>query len=329
MAIVTVIIPVYNGEKWICRCLDSIAAQTYQDFHLLLIDDGSSDRSAEVISRWSGLHPEISLKLEIQENAGVSETRNRGITEADTPFLAFLDQDDYIGPRYLSDYVRAIEESEADIVCGGYQRITSEGRVLRRVSLTPHPWAPFVVVAPWAHLYRTDFIRRHGIQYLKTGIGEDVYFSLMAYSRTDRIRVIDSVDYFWVDNPVSVSNSRQNSMNRKADPFVLLNALDQGLPRHSLIPEEWIEYYLYRYIVWYILYTVRGTPEKEALSQTDRLIGWLSERFPSFFRNRNISLFGPPGEPFSIRLSVVGFNALYRLGLLKPMIRLFSRKQKP
>ena len=323
----TVIVPVYNGAANIIRCLDSIVNQTYRDFRVLLFDDGSKDNSAEVIEQYILIHPRSDLSLIRQDNMGVAETRNRGIDATETEYVAFLDQDDYISPSYFENYVTAMQRCDADIVCGGYKRYSvQKQRALRVVSLDDDPWARFVVVAPWAHVYRTEFLKKNGVRFLKTGIGEDVYFSLMAYANTDRVVTIPDTGYYWVDNPVSVSNSRQKNVNKAADPFVLLNALSNDLPKESRIPESYMEYYLHRYIVWYLLFTVRRTSRELVESQYQKLMRWLTERYPHYIRNPLISLFGPKGEPFSIRLSVWGFTLLQRIHLALPFLKLLARK---
>lgn len=322
---VTVIIPVYNGEKRIIRCLDSLISQTYKDIKVLLINDGSKDRSEEVIRDYIAKKELTNVELISHSNRGVSLTRNRGIELANSEYVAFIDQDDYVFADYFERFVEAAEKNHADIVCGGYQRVSEAGKVLRVVKLENHPWAKFVVVAPWAHIYRTSFLKEHNIGFLKTGIGEDVYFSLMAYSYTDRIVTVDYCGYCWVNNVESVSNSKQKTVNANANPFVLLDALDRDIPKDNHIPREWMEYYLYRYIVWYLVFTVRDTPKEVLSEQYDKLFDWLRARYPAFYKNRNISLLGPKGEPMMIRVCVVLSKILYRLGILRPILKRIAK----
>ncbi len=323
----TVIIPVYNGEKDIIRCLDSLKAQSFQDFSVLLIDDGSKDDSAKVVEQYAADNPNLSITLIRQENHGVAETRNGAIARVNTPYLAFMDQDDKLTPDYLETYINTIESSGANVVCGGYQRVSPDtGKVARTVCLNEDPWARFVVTAPWAHLYRTEFLQSYPVRFLKTAIGEDIYFTLLAYAYTDKVVTIPHTGYLWIDNPVSHSNKNQKTVQASIDPFILLNALDKDLPSPCLIPDEYMEYFLYRYIVWYLLFTVRRTPRSSVESQYHKLISWLKERYPSFTRNRMISLRKPAGEPFSIRLSVWGFNLLYRLRLALPFLKCLAAR---
>lgn len=321
----TVIIPVYNGEESILRCLGSLEKQTFQDFQVILVDDGSCDGSADLLRTYMETHLSGRIRLLCQENQGAAEARNRGIRETETPYLSFVDQDDTLKEDYLENYVRAMEETQADIICGGYCRVHPQsGRVLREVRPGKDSWAKYVVVAPWAHLYRTSYLKEHGLFFLKTAIGEDIYFSLTAYAGTDRVTTIPYSGYCWVDNPGSLSNSKQRSVRKAVDPLVLLNRLWDDLPEENHLKKTELEYFLYRYIVWYLLFTVRRTPRETVEAQYGRLIGWLKERCPEFAANRLISLGKPKGEPLGIRVSVWGFNMLYRCRLALPALKLFS-----
>lgn len=325
----TVIIPVYNGRGTIRGCLESLEKQTFREFGVLAVDDGSTDGTEEVIRAFAQEHPEMRIEVIRQENQGAAMARNEGIRRTETPYLTLMDQDDYIEPDYLETYMAAMEESGADIVCGGYKRVHPEtGRVLRTVRPGKDDWAKYVVVAPWAHLYRTEFLQEHGIRFLKTRIGEDIYFTLTAYAHTEKIVTIPYDGYCWADNPDSVSNSKQKQMQREVDPLVLLNALWDGLPEKHCLRQESLEYFLYRYIVWYLLFTVRHTPKETVEEQYHRLMNWLGERCPGFAKNKMISLTGPAGEPFGIRLSVWGFTVLYRCGLALPALKLFAGGKK-
>lgn len=322
----TVIIPVYNGEKTLPACLESLAAQTETDFGLLLVNDGSTDGSANIIDDFARKHPEMPLRMIATENRGAAEARNAGMDLADSEYLAFMDQDDLITPDYLASYRRAMEDSGAEIVCGGYLRVSPEsGRVLRKVSPGPESWARFVVTAPWAHLYRTRFLWDHRIRFLKTGLGEDIYFTLMAYAHAARVKTIPDTGYHWLDNPDSLSNSRQKQVGKGADPFPLMNRLWEDLPEDGGITQTEKEYFLYRYIVWYLLFTLRGSEKAAWQDQYDRMIAWIREQVPAYRRNPLISLRKPAGEPRDIRLSVWGFNLLERMGISRGVLGILAK----
>ena len=125
---VSVIVPIYKVEKYIARCLDSIKAQTFTDFEVIMIDDGSPDRSAAIAKRYTS---DPRFKLFRQKNAGVGMVRNRGISLAKGEYIAFVDSDDAIMPRHLEKLYRAARRSSADIVCCSYCCCDARGGHLR------------------------------------------------------------------------------------------------------------------------------------------------------------------------------------------------------
>lgn len=324
----SIILPMYNGEKRIKKCIRSIFAQSYQNLELILIDDGSSDNTNQMVQEvLKEPHADsIEIKYIKQENRGVASTRNHGISIATGSYITFIDQDDYILPEYCADYMKIAEKYEADIVVGGFQRIADEGMIKRTVTLEQAEWSKFVVTAPWAHIYRTEFIRTNQIEFLTTGIGEDIYFNLTAYAYTQKIEIIEKHDYMWVDNPKSVSNSKQNTINENADPMYLLESLGKRIPQRNQMGEEYTEYFFMRYIVWYFSFTVRGSGKKEVAEMYGRLMAWLKDNFPEYRKNPNRGLRYPKGDTFSIRASVWLFYLLERMGVLLPCLKLLAKK---
>ncbi len=117
---VSVIVPVYNAEKYINKCVDSILNQTYKDFELILIDDGSNDNSLELIKKYAVKDSRISLFS--HENKGVSYTRNLGLDLAKGDYIMFIDSDDWIESDMLEVLIQNIEKSNADISCCQYDK---------------------------------------------------------------------------------------------------------------------------------------------------------------------------------------------------------------
>lgn len=110
----SIIVPVYNSESFIKVCLDSILEQTYPDFELLLIDDGSTDRSGEICDEYAGKDSRIRVFHE--KNEGVSASRNKGLEMASGWYVNFVDSDDWVSPDYLQSYVDARKDFDYDIV---------------------------------------------------------------------------------------------------------------------------------------------------------------------------------------------------------------------
>ena len=111
--LISIIIPVYNAEKWLQRCIDSILNQTFSHFELLLIDDGSTDRSGEICDLNASRDERV--RVCHQKNGGVSIARNTGIEMAEGDLISFIDADDYVRPEFLETLLRLLNEHGADI----------------------------------------------------------------------------------------------------------------------------------------------------------------------------------------------------------------------
>ena len=323
---VSIIVPVYNGKKRIKNCIDSILNQTYKNIEIFIIDDGSSDGSYEYISELYADIKTPEIKIIKKENEGVAKTRNGGILMSSGDYIAFIDQDDYLQPTYLEEYMQKVEGTGAEIVVGGYQRISDDGKVSRVEKLDETEWAKMVVTAPWAHVYKRDLLVDNKVEFLSTGLGEDIYFNLLAYSYSDKICTIPSVSYMWVDNPVSVSNSKQNVISEKRSPLFLLNELKAHLPEENKLGKDFEEYYFVRYVAWYFLFTFRGSQRDALVSMYGKVMAWLNETYPNYRKNPYMKLSKPEGDPLFIRLSVWVFYGLERIGLLLPILKLFTVK---
>ena len=122
--VISIIIPVYNSERYIHRCIDSILRQTYQDYELILVDDGSTDRSGEICKSYANEDNRIIVIY--QKNAGVSSARNAGLAIAKGKYITFCDSDDELLPDYLAVMIN--EPEEAELVIAGYRYIDENGK---------------------------------------------------------------------------------------------------------------------------------------------------------------------------------------------------------
>ena len=109
MAIISIIVPVYNAEKYLSRCIDSILRQTFADFELILVNDGSSDKSKEICEKYLESDPRI--KLINQENSGVSAARNTGLDNASGEYIGFVDSDDFIEKNMYEELYNILKKN--------------------------------------------------------------------------------------------------------------------------------------------------------------------------------------------------------------------------
>lgn len=187
---VSIIIPVYNAEEYLRRCVDSVLNQEYTEFELLLADDGSTDASGAICDEYAARDPRVQVLH--KPNSGVSDTRNRALDRARGTYIQFLDSDDWITPDATRLLVRAAEESKCDMVIADFYRVAGErlstkgdieeDGVLTREEFAAHMMenpADFYYGVLWNKLYRREIIEEHGLR-MDTEVSwcEDFLFNL-------------------------------------------------------------------------------------------------------------------------------------------------------
>lgn len=123
MPVISVIVPVYNVEKYLERCLDSIINQTLKDVEIICVNDGSTDNSINILKEYSS-----QIIIVNKENGGLSDARNKGLDYASAPYIAFVDSDDWIEETAFEEAYCAIEKYKTDFVCFGSQKVYEDGK---------------------------------------------------------------------------------------------------------------------------------------------------------------------------------------------------------
>jgi glycosyltransferase involved in cell wall biosynthesis len=299
---ITVIIPVYNAGKSLAACVDSVLAQTYENLEGLLIDDGSTDGSSDLLDQLAAAHPDR-LRVIHLANGGAAAARNRGIFFSDGDYLMFADNDDTMEPDFAERMAAELERREADMVVSGFDRVREDGRVLFTHRLTPDPWSKFRAVAPWGRIMRRDFVVKNELAFGSFQLGEDSYFTLCAYNASPRIVTTDYIGYHWIDHPASVSNTIQKQSSA-VSALPLLNALQRRICPPENIPQELFDYFLIKYVAWHLTFIAGSTAWPAVRKTCEDYYDWLSEHVPDYRKNPQVSPFRPKGEVPGIRFTV-------------------------
>ena len=324
---ISLIIPIYNGSKYIIRCLESIKNQTYQEFEIILINDGSTDNSLQLIQNYKEKYKEkLDINIHNQKNSGIAISSNNGILYSKGNYIVFLDQDDYIDKDFLEILFEKIHRDNLDIVVTGYRRVTIDGKVERRVPiLYDDEWGKFLNVAPWGKIYRKSFILDNKLFFLNVIKGEDVYFTVNSYVLTKKIVTLPYIGYNWVDNISSVSNTLHTEIKNENSIMPLFFELKKSLQGQKLIPPEILKYFFIMYSVYEILYCARSKKRKDVINLYDKMIDWLDKYFPGNLHNRYIKLWRPKSEIWYTRIIIRIFWILRRIHLAKLFLIIYAK----
>lgn len=217
---VSIIVPVYNAEKSLARCVDSILNQEFRDFELILMDDGSKDRSGEICDGYA--RADARVVVVHKENTGVSDTRNQAIARARGTFLQFVDSDDWLTADATKLMVRAAEETGCDMVIADFYRVVGEmvsqkGDIDADQVIGREAFVGFMMENPadyyygvlWNKLYRRSLVEAHGIRMdAKLSWCEDFLFNLEYVRYATTFYALRTPVYYYVKTKGSLVNQK-------------------------------------------------------------------------------------------------------------------------
>lgn len=219
----SVIVPIYQVEDFLPRCLDSILAQTYRDFELILVNDGTKDNCPRIMAEYAAKDSRI--RQIHKENGGLSSARNAGMEIARGKYISFIDSDDYIDPELFADAVAVAEKTNAELVVWNYRkayddeidqaylRIEDEVVDLDALGLQDYYykyWFPYKHgVEAWNRLYRRDLVEKNQLKFQLNHeiLSEDTMFSAMYLMHTHKIAALSKPYYYYYMRRGSIMNS--------------------------------------------------------------------------------------------------------------------------
>lgn len=223
-SIISVILPVYNAESYIAQCLRSLQTQTYRQLQIIVVDDGSTDSSVELVQNIALTDTRISLIK--QEHKGQSAARNEGLKHASGQYVAFLDADDWLDEDFFETMLGNI--NYCDVVQCGYKRVLDDGTVLKRV----FPCHFYRLISACMRLYRRTAVE--GLLFEVGQYYEDALFSLDLWLRSPKHKVLRYAGYNYRLNLQSTT-SRLHNAHKQRLFFLLRKRKEQASLRNRLI----------------------------------------------------------------------------------------------
>lgn len=259
---VSIIVPVYNTEKYLHRCVDSILNQEFNDFELLLMDDGSTDSSGAICDEYA--KKDSRIRVFHKENTGVSDTRNLALDNARGIYLQFLDSDDWITPDATRLFVRTAQENNCDLVISDFYRVVGErlsrkgdiedDRVMNLEQFASHMMenpADFYYGVLWNKLYRRDIVETWHLR-MASDISwcEDFMFNLEYIRHAGRFCALQAPLYYYVKTKGSLISQSTNFSNVIKMKLMVFEYYD-NFYKHILNEEDYEKNRLsvYRFLV--------------------------------------------------------------------------------
>lgn len=237
---VSVIVPIYNVEKYLRHCIESIINQTYQELEIILIDDGSPDGSGVICEEYA--KKDSRIKVVHKQNEGLGFARNTGLEYVTGDYVCFVDSDDWLEKNAIESWLNAIESNNADMVMCNYQKINDNGELLYRYQITKEKlifeesdiikniFLPMIGrnsyekedftinMCVWTNIYSTHIIKDNHIRFLseREYLSEDICFNLEYLLHTKKVVMIPDNLYCYRFNPDSLTNRYKGDEFNKA-----------------------------------------------------------------------------------------------------------------
>lgn len=239
LPLISVIVPVYKVEAYLDKCISSIVGQTYKNLEIILVDDGSPDRSGEICDSWAAKDDRI--RVIHKANGGLSDARNAGMTIATGDLMGFVDSDDWIGPDMYWLLYDNMRKHDSDISACGVEMVWEDGTPSRKLTCNGNyllncEEAVLAIIQEtclkqpvWYKLYKTNLIR--DISFPVGKYHEDVFWSYRAVARAERVSVLDIPCYYY--------RQRGGSIMGEGYSLRRLDALEAKVQRNSFVQSHY------------------------------------------------------------------------------------------
>ena len=253
---ISIIVPIYNGKKYIEACLENVIAQSLDGWEVILVNDGSTDASGQIMKKYTESYKNF-IYME-QENRGLSEARNMGLQYAHGKYIAFLDADDLLPKEALQRLFQKAEETYADMVAGNVvtfgerkasgdfsQRnretaFTVSGETFLTEAITNRHYVPMV----YNYLYRRSFIEQHNLRFEPGILHEDELWTPIALTKAKRVASISNTTYLYRQHEASIM-SASKAERRIASLEVVVRKLEEFM-ENDVLNHGWRQVIVYR-----------------------------------------------------------------------------------
>ena len=314
MNTISIVIPCYNMEKKIEKCIDSIKNQSYKNFEAIFVDDGSTDRTKEVIN--DNIKNDERMKYFYKENGGVASSRNYGIKKATGTYICFIDSDDYVEKDYLKELYDNLIANNSDISICNFSRVYEDKIVENKVEKDFYHLIRFP--AAWNKLYKISLFKENNIEFPNKRVGEDLSVFCKLLMITDKISIVEKPLYNYIQSSTSLTHTYDDS---QYDTFEMTEDIENFAKERNIYDEFYtkLEFINIYHILVATAYRLSFRPDFSA----DTIRGldeYVSKKYPNWHENEGIDEY-----PLFYRIY---FKALHRkcYRLIHILLKTFNTK---
>ncbi len=313
---ISVIIPVYNMESFLTKCLVSLLTQTFRNFEIICINDGSTDNSLNILNSFSNMDDRINIIN--QKNQGVSIARNIGISKAKGDYVIFVDSDDFLEKTMIEELYKKIISINGDIVFCDYMLYTEQQQFsnnLRREFLqhTEFCWKTFKndlnpilinmsTVVPWGKIIRKDLLLNHKFFFPENMLFEDNYVGIMTFLYAEKIAVVNKPLYYYrIDNPKSLSGKSgkyRSTLDLIKISNLLVQSTEKKFKKNKFINKLLLNWIVSNNLSWFLVSKIKREYHASFYQFMHQIIQ--NPRFSDFISDNRIQQILNANTPISL-----------------------------
>lgn len=328
MAEVSVIIPVYNNERFVERCVRSVMGQTFQDLEIWVINDGSTDRSGQILENLA--EEDSRIHLLTQKNRGTSAARNAGLDRASGTYLTFVDGDDYISKQYIQQLYDYASSHGTEMLICGFTFADEKGRCQSRVipgeyrRFEKEEWS-LRISAVCSHFYKKELWDRYHVRFRPGERGEDMPISLFFSAVCDKIATIPYAGYFYVQHGDSATHNFKG-LEKYTLPYKALEDTVRRVQAVGIVNSpEFYELFVLRILAVCLFQLSPGASRDKLKGLCSYVVRLLETYFPNYYKNSKARLTAQAEIPLFQKAAVKVLILLVRTRGIYLLPRLLGR----
>lgn len=324
--LISVIIPCYNGEKYLKKCVNNIINQTYKNTEIIIVDDLSSDNSKNVMEELKKEFKDKIKPVYSKQNNGPGGAKNEGLKIAKGKYIMFMDCDDYLDNNYIENLAtEAKKNSSIDIFITGFKKVEESGKILYTRRFKREKKVLWQAIPSWGKLYKKEWLYKNNLSMPYGKVFEDIMFQAAQILCKPKFKYVNIVGYNYVYNQNSISHTtlcyfKKGSIEKEQD---YLKDLKKYIKTSE--DEEILTYFAYRTMIWHLLKSGCYVGKEAMLKEYEKAFSFLECEFPDFKNNKFVSLFRKCNDRKIIKLTLWFIRFLYNIHLSKLFFSIYGR----